>query len=88
MVYKDVESYSLEELKTMPYKKYLKTQHWDITKQLALERAGYKCQLCSSKESLNVHHNTYENRGEEKDKDLVVLCKVCHAKFHNKLSHN
>lgn len=77
--------YALEELKTMPYKKYLKTHHWLITRDLALERAEYKCQLCASKESLNVHHNTYENRGCEKDEDLVVLCENCHAKFHDKI---
>jgi hypothetical protein len=68
----------------MPYKEYLRTDHWKKTRKNALHRANYKCQLCSSKEDLNVHHNTYENRGQEKDEDLIVLCQKCHAKHHNK----
>ena len=75
---------TIEDLKTMPYKEYLETDHWKKTRKRALHRAKYKCQLCGSKENLNVHHNTYENRGQEKDEDLIVLCQECHAKFHDK----
>lgn len=75
----------IKELKTMPYKEYLQTDHWKNVRKRALFRANYKCQLCGSKENLNVHHNTYENRGEEKDEDLVVLCENCHGKFHDKI---
>jgi len=78
----------LKKLKEMPYKKYLQTEHWDNKRKGALYRAKYKCQLCSDKENLQVHHNTYENRGQEKDEDLVVLCEICHAKFHNKISQS
>jgi 5-methylcytosine-specific restriction endonuclease McrA len=74
-----------DKLKHMPYKDYLETEHWKITRKKALKRANYKCQLCSSNEELNVHHNTYENRGNEKDEDLIVLCHHCHSKFHDKL---
>ena len=74
----------IEDLKNIPYKEYLKTDHWKEVRNKALYRAKYKCQLCSSKENLNVHHNTYENRGQEKDQDLVVLCQKCHGKFHDK----
>lgn len=70
-------------LKTMPYKDYLETDHWKSKRKQALYRAKYKCQLCSSKENLNVHHNTYENKGEERDEDLIVLCQDCHGKFHD-----
>lgn len=70
--------------KKVEYKEYLKSKHWQNTRLKALEVAGYKCQLCSSKDSLNVHHNTYENKGNEDLKDLVVLCRKCHAKFHDK----
>lgn len=74
----------LQELKNMPYKEYLQTGHWKNIRKQALFRAKYKCQLCGDKSKLNVHHNTYENRGEEKDEDLIVLCQDCHSKFHNK----
>lgn len=79
---------NINDLKFMPYKEYLQTNHWKNVKRKALIRAGNKCQLCSSKLNLNVHHNTYENRGEEKDEDLVVLCENCHSKFHDVLNDN
>ena len=67
------------------YKEYLNSDHWKSIRLKALDRAGYRCQLCSSKQHLNVHHNTYKNRGNEDLKDLVVLCRECHAKFHDKV---
>jgi len=75
----------IQELKTMSYKEYLETDHWREKRKSALYRAKFKCQLCSSKENLHVHHNTYENRGNEKNEDLIVLCKECHERHHGKL---
>ena len=71
-------------LKVMPYQEYLQTEHWRNKRYEALNRANHKCQLCGNKENLQVHHNTYDNRGNEKDEDLIVLCEICHAKFHDK----
>lgn len=65
------------------YKEYLNSPHWKEIRLKALARAGNRCQLCSSTDSLNVHHNTYRNRGNEDLKDLVVLCRNCHEKFHD-----
>ena len=73
----------LEKKLAEEYKEYLKSDHWKAIRLKALDRAGYRCQLCSSKQHLNVHHNTYVNRGHEDLKDLVVLCRECHKKFHN-----
>ena len=65
------------------YQEYLKSDHWKEIRLKALDRAGNRCQLCSSTDNLNVHHNTYKNRGNEDLKDLVVLCRNCHEKFHD-----
>jgi hypothetical protein len=66
------------------YNKYLRSKHWKKTREKALIRADYQCQLCASKDSvLNVHHNSYERIGKEQDKDLIVLCRPCHRRFHN-----
>jgi len=73
----------IEHLKQMPYKEYLKTDEWQITRQCFLEKADNKCQLCNTEKYLHVHHRTYENLGEEEDKDCIVLCRGCHAKFHD-----
>lgn len=75
-----------EELKTMPYKKYLKTKEWNETRAQHLEEIGYKCQLCNQGDkTIDIHHRTYERRGEEKYTDLFGLCRPCHSKHHNKV---
>jgi 5-methylcytosine-specific restriction endonuclease McrA len=73
------------EPKLTPYRDYLQSERWRLTRIEALDRAANKCQLCTSKNSLNVHHNTYERLGRELPSDLVVLCYSCHQKFHDEL---
>lgn len=73
-------------LATMPYRDYLQTPEWQQRRSYKLRRAGYKCELCNSSGRLHVHHRTYENRGNEDLRDLIVLCEPCHQKFHDKLS--
>lgn len=75
----------LVDLQTMPYRDYLQTAEWQETRKQALKRAHYKCQLCNREGRLNVHHKTYEHRGQELNSDLIVLCENCHGKFHDKL---
>ena len=71
------------DLKTMPYKEYLQSDHWQQIREYALEDAGRRCQLCNAEHNLHVHHRTYERRGEEAPGDLTVLCAECHQHFHN-----
>lgn len=75
----------LLELKEMPYREYLQTPEWNERRKKSLRRAGYRCQLCNRNDlKLHVHHRTYERRGSENDGDLIVLCELDHAKFHDK----
>lgn len=84
IIYNDfIDSYK-KESKKLEYQEYLNSPHWKETRLKALKRAGNRCQLCSSTKDLNVHHNTYKNKGHEDLNDLVVLCRKCHAKFHDK----
>lgn len=86
LVMRQIEEYKLRlnELKTMPYREYLKTDEWQSTRKQALKRAKFKCQLCGvSGVTLNVHHNSYKNRGQELNSDLIVLCADCHKHHHN-----
>ena len=66
------------------YSEYLRTDHWQGIKSLALRRAGHKCQLCGGRKLLQVHHNNYNRLWCEWPEDVVVLCDPCHAKHHNK----
>lgn len=71
------------QLKSMAYKEYLETPEWQKIRKRKLRRAKYKCQICNaSNKELNVHHRTYKRRGEERDNDLIVLCKDCHVLYH------
>lgn len=75
----------LEKLRTMPYRLYLRTPEWRETRRTALVRAGHACELNRSHtERLEVHHSTYERRGQELPQDLVVLCAECHDLFHER----
>ncbi len=71
------------------YKEYIKSPEWQETSRKAKERANYHCQLChreGNDTTLNTHHNNYERLGLEFDSDLIVLCRKCHRKHHNKIS--
>jgi HNH endonuclease len=74
---------NLNKLKSMSYTDYLQTEHWKEVRKKQLTKSGYKCQMCNKGGDLNVHHRTYERRGEEKYEDLIVLCSDCHNLFHN-----
>jgi len=67
--------------KPYSYQDYLKTEHWKKVRQEAVNRAGNRCQLCNKPGTLNVHHRTYENIGNELPGDLIALCGGCHANF-------
>lgn len=73
----------LYELKTMPYRDYLRTPEWQERRKRHIKSAGFRCQVCnSSGVPLDVHHRTYERRGDEYYKDLLALCRNCHEIFH------
>ncbi len=74
----------IQELKSMPYPEYLQTPEWAKKRQQILERDGGRCRICDSSESLNVHHRTYERRGNEDLNDLTTLCRRCHEHFHQR----
>lgn len=80
-----------EVVSNMDYADFLRTPYWDGIRNYKLKKARYCCELCGAKNTvLNVHHKTYKHHGEEHlrgyaDKDLIVLCKDCHEKFHDKL---
>lgn len=63
------------------YLRYLKSYDWQVKRQRALKAADWRCQVCNSEISLEVHHRTYDNIGDEQPSDLTVLCHECHELF-------
>jgi hypothetical protein len=70
-------------LELCDYDLYLKTEHWKIVREMALEHFERRCGVCNSSENLHVHHRTYERRGKEDPRDVIVLCRACHRIFHD-----
>ena len=69
------------------YDEFLHSDYWQMVREIKLQQSEHKCQVCGSKNNLNVHHNTYAHHNNEHLHlaDLVVLCRDCHALFHDKL---
>ena len=74
----------IKTLKAMPYDTFLTTIYWCAIRNYVLWLHDYMCSECESTKNLNVHHRTYDHRGEDHNHldDLVALCKDCHAKEH------
>jgi 5-methylcytosine-specific restriction endonuclease McrA len=74
---------ALNRLRSMKYEDYLQTLHWQELRRVVLSQAGNRCQVCNDGDGiLDVHHRTYENLGDEREGDVVVLCRSCHDLFH------
>lgn len=71
------------ELRTMPYREYLQTPEWKERRYQHLKSVGFLCQICNHDGRLDIHHRTYENRGDERRQDLIALCRDCHDLFHS-----
>jgi len=73
----------LHELRAMRYQEYLRTPEWQSRRAHHLKSAGFRCQVCNAGSvPLEVHHRTYERRGNEYFNDLIALCRPCHDLFH------
>jgi len=73
-----------DKVKPNNYHIYLLSEQWAIVKRIALAFFNNQCQLCGSKEKLNVHHKNYSKVGNETLEDVILLCNECHKTFHNK----
>lgn len=76
--------YNFSELKEMPYDSFLLSDYWKQVAGAVKRKAGYRCEKCGSTRRLEVHHTTYEHKGEEHlhPEDLQCLCHDCHSEIH------
>lgn len=81
---KDRYKKSIKKLRGKSYKKFINSGYWRMIRCKVIERDGFKCVKCSSKENLQVHHLTYKNHFNEHNNlaDMQTLCKFCHKKEH------
>ena len=64
------------------YQDYIKSDEWAARRRKYYATHKRECRACGSKKNLNLHHKTYARLGNEKDIDLVVLCRTCHNSLH------
>lgn len=65
----------------MIYKEYIKSYKWKKRKKEYIKKFWDKCWVCEN-EWKQLHHRTYKNLWNEKDEDLILLCRRCHHKLH------
>ena len=67
------------------YKRYMRSDEWAAIRDVKLSIAAYECEKCGSRDSLHVHHLTYDRfGGDERMTDLQVLCRPCHNQAHGR----
>jgi 5-methylcytosine-specific restriction endonuclease McrA len=66
------------------YRVWLGTVQWQHRRELAMERADYRCTDCGCEDRLVAHHTSYARVGDEWPEDLEALCPDCHDKRHER----
>ena len=69
---------------TIDYQQYICSKEWNQSKArlTTLSNDNYSCRMCNNSETLEVHHITYANLGNETINDLCTLCSKCHNYTH------
>lgn len=67
---------------------YMQSNKWHNIRSIVLSRDNYACKVCSSVDSLEIHHMSYEHLGDEQLSDLVTLCRKCHFTLHEQLGYD
>lgn len=82
----DVTPERVRELRAMQYEDYLQTPEWKHVIAVIGRVVDGVCELCKEpRRWLDVHHLTYERRGQEWGSDLLALCRPCHYMTHWRL---
>ena len=72
----------LKKLGYKTYAGYLRSAHWQaVRKRYAKSKRKKVCECCGDAH-YQLHHNSYDNLGAERLKDLNSLCKICHFRVH------
>lgn len=64
---------------------YLRSRHWRWIKARKFKEQK-RCEVCGEKRHLDVHHASYSNLWHESLRELIVLCRPCHAREHSNIS--
>ena len=63
----------------------ISSRAWDLIRQVALDRDGWRCQDCGKAGQMNVHHLRAVHQGGSNELgNLETLCEGCHLARHQK----
>ena len=68
------------------YQDYLKSPNWQKIRSRILKRDKV-CVECKSNKATECHHLTYRHRYDERDYELVGVCRPCHEYIHRIRKH-
>jgi hypothetical protein len=61
---------------------YLKSEHWKKKSREIRDRDKI-CRVCEKNSVDDVHHLSYDRLYDEREEDLVGVCRKCHNKIHS-----
>ena len=57
---------------------------YERQRRAVLERDGWRCQHCGSRDNLHLHHQLFlSHGGPDSAENLIVLCAECHQALHD-----
>lgn len=72
----------LRELGFASYEEYLHSDLWrSVRNNFLTTTKNYQCFVCGDTFRV-LHHTDYRNLGQEKQRDLIPLCDICHSGVH------
>ena len=61
----------------------LDPEPYDRLRKQVLRRDGWQCQVCGSRQSVQVHHKQLRSQqGSDDDLNLITLCAGCYEGLH------
>lgn len=64
------------------YPSYIKSKAWLARRIRFYDAFGRSCAVCGDSNNTSVHHLSYLHLGDEKDNELMVLCRFHHRDYH------
>jgi 5-methylcytosine-specific restriction endonuclease McrA len=56
---------------------------YEQLRKQVLRRDGWQCQVCGSRQNLQIHHKQLRSQqGDDDDSNLITLCAGCHEGLH------
>jgi len=63
----------------------LDSELYEQLRNEVLRRDGWRCQLCGTRSSLEVHHKESRSQsGHDREENLITVCTACHADLHHR----